>query len=251
MSETSAHDGCLTGDDQPSLSALLLRARSGEDRDAADVALGALVERLYPMCERFLARRLRSFRDGPDAAADAAQETMVRIANGLDGCRATNDRELIAWMLVVARRTLIDLYRSPASGLAARALAVELDDALGTAQDRDTAEDSNLTPRSTLLALAMQAYNALSAETAELLWWRLIRGAEWSEVAEQMGISPTGAKRRFQRAQSTLQRRVAQLVSSLPSTQRADVEGLVSGFSATGTKPAKLGHLPKEMEGAA
>jgi RNA polymerase sigma factor (sigma-70 family) len=230
---------------------LLAGARDASDPATAERALGALVERLFPLCERFLTRRLASFRDGPDAAADAAQETMVRIANGLDGCRATNDRELIAWMLVVARRTLIDLYRSPASGLAARALAAELDDALHATQEHDDTEETNRTARSTLLALAMQAYNALSAETAELLWWRLLRGAEWSEVAQQMGTSPTGAKRRFQRAQGALQRRVAQLVSGLPATQRADVERLVSGFSAAGTQPAKQGDLPKEMEGAA
>ena len=251
MSRDSAHDGCPVGDDRPSLSALLLCARDVADRGAADAALGALVERLYPICERFLARRLASFRDGPEAAADAAQETMVRIVNGLEGCRATNDRELVAWMLVVARRTLIDLYRSPSSGLAARSLAVELDDALDATEDRDGAPESSRTPRDTLLALAMQAYGALSAETAELLWWRLIRGAEWSEVAEQMETSPTGAKRRYQRAQVALQGAVSVLVSGLPSTQRADVERLVAGYSASSATATRSASSTTTVEDAA
>lgn len=251
MSRDSAHDGSLVGDDRPSLSELLLDARDVADRDAADAALGALIERLYPMAERFLLRRLQSFRDGPDAAADAAQETMVRIANGLDGCRATNDRELVAWMLVVARRTLIDLYRSPSSGLAARSLSVELDDALDAAEDRGEASESSRTPRATLLALAMQAYGALSDETAELLWWRLIKGAEWSEVAEQMSTSPTGAKRRYQRAQGALQRAVSALVSGLPSTKRADVERLVAGYSASSATAARYASSTTTVEDAA
>jgi RNA polymerase sigma factor (sigma-70 family) len=203
------------------------------------------------MCERFLARRLASFRDGPDAAADAAQETMLRIANGLDGCRATNDRELVAWMLVVARRTLIDMYRSPSSGLAARSLAVELDDALNASEDRDTSADPTCTPRGTLLALAMEAYDALSAQTAELLWWRLIKGAEWSEVAEQMATSPTGAKRRFQRAQGALQRAVAELVSSLPSNQRPDIERLVASYAASSVTATRSASSSPTVEDAA
>jgi RNA polymerase sigma factor (sigma-70 family) len=249
MPRESAYDGCVASEERPSLSALLGCAKNVEGDDAAEAALGALIERLYPMCERFLARRLRSFRDGPDAAADAAQETMVRIANGLDGCRATNDRELVAWMLVVARRTLIDLYRSPSSGLAARSLSVELEDALDG--DEDEADALEPTPRSTLLALAMQAYDALSAETAELLWWRLIKGAEWSEGGSEMATSPTAAKRRFQRAQGALQRAVSELVSSLPSTQRLNVERLVAGYSPGKAEATERAASSKSAEDAA
>lgn len=215
-----------------SLVELARRARCPDRSTDADVALDALVERLYPLCERFLARRLRSFRDAQDVAADAAQETMVRIATALDTCRAATDRELVAWVLVTARRTLIDMYRSPATGLAARSLAVELDDDADVTDAPEDGEGARGAPRRTLLALALQAYDALTNETAELLWWRLVGGAEWSEVAEQLATTPGGAKRRFQRAQTTLRRSVTALVSQLPPGQRAPVEALVATYRA-------------------
>lgn len=240
-------------DGRPTLLTLLAAARTASDSAATDRALGALIERLYPLCERFLARRLASFRDGPDAAADAAQETMVRVAGALDECRANSDRELVGWVFVIARRTLVDLYRSPGSGFAARALAQELDDARDAAEcvDADGAPPPmTATPRETLLALALQAYDALSSETAELLWWRLIQDAEWSEVAERMSTSAAGAKRRFQRAQNALRRAVGQLVATLPAERRSAVEGLARTY-AQDSAPAPARRTPRALEDAA
>ena len=233
----------------PSLIALLHEARNIDDPVAADAAVGALVERLYPICERFLRRRLRGFRDAPDVAADATQESMLRIAAALDDCRATSDRELVAWALVTARRTVIDMYRSPTSGLAARSLASELHDEADCLGEGADDVEGQATPRNTLLALAMRAYDALTRETAELLWWRLIRDAEWSEVAEEMSTTSAGAKRRFQRAQGALRRSLTHLIADLPPAEREPVEELLAVYGATEAPRPRVG--PTAVEDAA
>lgn len=238
------------GDGQ-SLIALARRARKPRRSADAEAALAALVERLYPLCERFLARRLRSFRDGQDVAADAAQETMVRIVAALARCRATTDRELVAWVLVTARRALIDMYRSPSSGLAARSLAVELHDETDAAETLAEDAEGRATSHGTLLTLALEAYDALTSETAELLWWKLVRGAEWSEVAEQLSTTPAGAKRRFQRAQIALRRSVVKMVAQLPARQRAPVQALVATYRAAEAAGRGAGGGPRAAEDAA
>jgi RNA polymerase sigma factor (sigma-70 family) len=216
-------------DPEVSLIALLGRARSAPDAAAADAALRRLIERLYPLAERFIARRLTRFRDADDIAADVAQESMVRVATAITTCRATTDRELVAWTLVTTQRTSVDMFRSPSSGLAARSLAVDLDEDLDGEREDEDAED-DVSPRRTLLRLASRAYDAVESSTAELLWWRLIRDAEWSEVAEQMATTPAGAKRRYQRAQAALRRAVLESISRLPSDERDAVERLLSQY---------------------
>lgn len=237
------------------LVALLERARASTGEQCADVALAQLIQRLYPLTERFLARRVRSFRDGAEAAADAAQETMVRVTTALHSCHATTDRELVGWVLVTARRTLVDLYRSPSSGFAMRALTAGLDheDDLPHVRSGHEQDDGEGAPtaRTTLLALAMRAYDALTAETAELLWLRLIGGAEWSEVANEMSTTATAAKRRFQRAQDSLRRAVCLLVSALPEDQRPAVQELVHAYSSKSSPARSPATASTSMEDAA
>jgi RNA polymerase sigma factor (sigma-70 family) len=217
-------------DPEVSLVALLGRARNGVDRVDADAALCTLIERLYPLAARFISRRLTRYRDANEIAADVAQESMVRIATGITACRAATDHELVAWVLVTTRRTAVDMYRSPSSGLAARSLAVDLDDGLDADTESEVTDPDEASPRRTLLRLASRAYDALKSSTAELLWWRLIRDAEWSEVAERLETTPAGAKRRFQRAQAAMRRAVLESISGLPSEQRDAVQRLVAQY---------------------
>lgn len=231
---------------------LLRAAQSGSS--AAPEALENLLLALYPVVWRFLRMRLGRWRDADEVTNDVSQETMVRICMAVGQCRADSDRSLTGWACTAAHRTLIDLLRSPASGLMAQQLAVELKTDLGLDDVADTdaptaAIDATpelslspdeargycpaeSAPRERLLELVVQAYNAVAEETGELLWWRLVMGAEWSEVGGQMSTTTAGAKRRFQRAICTLERAVRELVQALPSVERTAVEALLEHYLA-------------------
>lgn len=219
---------------EPATLSSLLRAAQAED-PAAPQALETLLTQLHPMLIRFLAPNLRAWRDAADIVADVAQETLVRLAMGYSGCAATTDRAVRAWAFTVARHTLIDLLRSPSSGLMAREFSVCLDEVQAAdVVDRDIPRhvtsheaDDATAPRTILLRLAVEVYNDAAAETGELLWWRLIMGAEWSDVAAELGTTAAGAKRRFQRAQATLERQLLERVASLPAAQRERVQALI------------------------
>lgn len=88
------HDG---QDDEPA------RIREAQAGDAS--AQAWLVERWTPPIFRFARRMLNSDED----AADAAQDTLVKVLKHLD--RYDNDRSFKTWVFQVARNTCIDLHR--------------------------------------------------------------------------------------------------------------------------------------------
>jgi RNA polymerase sigma factor (sigma-70 family) len=213
-----------------SVHALMVRARG--IGDAADQALEDFLTALCPPLRQFARGRVRGWADANDVAEDVVQEALIRIAKAVRECRAETDAQVLGWARTTARHALIDMYRSPGSGLAARQLAQELiDDMAGYAATQgEEAPDRSSPALASLLKVVMAAYGDAVEATGELFWWRLIMGLEWSEIAERFSTSAAGAKRRFQRAQETLRREVVRRVDLLPAAERHEVLALLTRF---------------------
>lgn len=198
----------------------------------ADAALEDLLTALCDPIRRYAAGCLRKRVDAGDIVEDVVQETLIRLAKGIRVCRATSDGQVLSWARTTAHHALIDMYRSPSSGLAAQQLAQELVEEIQEhALWRGEAAPAPSSPAmAQLIAVVMAAYNDAVEATGELFWWRLIMGLEWTEIAAKFSTSAAGAKRRFQRAQDTLRREVIRRVDALPAPERADVLALLTRF---------------------
>ena len=217
---------------------LLVVARG--DGAMADGALEDLLTALCAPIRRLATSRLRGCADAPDVVEDVVQETLIRLAGAVRSCRATTDAAVVGWACATARHTLIDMYRSPGTGLAARQLAQELLEDVVQYEQRHGGDESVVGSPAmiSLLGVMMAAYNDAVESTGELFWWRLIMGLEWTEIGEKLSTTAAGAKRRFQRAQDTLRREVMRRVAVLPDGERADVLALLGRF---GYAEARMG----------
>lgn len=213
------------------LYASLLAVAKGHG-DLADAALEDLLTLLCKPIRSFAAFRLRHSVDGTDMAEDVVQETLIRIAKAIRSCNAVCDAQVLAWVRATARNTLTDMYRSPASGIAARQMAQDYcDDMKESAKDWGGIASAPSTPAmACLLTLVMASYEDALQSTGELIWWRLIGGLEWGEIAVKFGTTAPAAKRRFQRAQQALHRDVLSRVRELPDSEREGVECLLRSF---------------------
>jgi DNA-directed RNA polymerase specialized sigma24 family protein len=98
-----------------SLIALLRRAQLKDS-----LSLDALISALYPSVVRYVRSRIAGQWDPRTATADIAQETMLRVLTSLLSCRATSDREVMAWCFGITRHVLADVHRSPDGARAQR-----------------------------------------------------------------------------------------------------------------------------------
>ena len=245
MSFDCTERSAMAGTSRSSLAVLMRTAQLGSSHSAG--ALNTLMTELHAIVWHFLRPRLSGWRDARDVTNDCAQETLVRLFLGYQQCRAESDHAVIAWACTTARHALQDLLRSPESGILASQFAATIAyagadserdapnrraiDLLGMSWEVASGKRPEEYPaRETLLALAMDAYNAAAADTGEMLWWRLIIGAEWSDVAEHLGTTQAGAKRRFQRAQVALRQAVLHQIKALPDGTREPVLALVHRY---------------------
>lgn len=231
--------------ERPALCALMRTAQLGGPDGAS--ALESLMTELHLIVWHFLRPRLTGWRDAHDVTNDCAQETVVRLFLAFERCRAESDAAVIAWACTTARHALQDLLRDPESGIMAAQFAASIADVRG-AEELDSPNRRALAlvgmcpdaaagqraeeyeARETLLAIAVDAYNAAARETGEMLWWRLVMGAEWTEVARHLGTTASGAKRRFQRAQCALRHAVLRRIQALPGGSRHSVMALARHY---------------------
>lgn len=198
------------------LTVLLRKANSGDGS-----ALEDLLIRLHPVITRFLRRRL-----GYDPAAeslieDAAIETLAHIAAAAQSCRAETDAQLVAWTLATARNAANDELRRGYLRHAAEAVAVEN----VAAQDGGDADAERSEAERVLMRVQQEVYDALPEDLQVLLWLHLVEGATWAEVANELGTTPAGAKRRYQRGQDRLRREMSARIHTLPDRERQLVLG--------------------------
>lgn len=210
----------------------LVRAQNGE-RSGADAVLVSL----YPAITRFLSRRF-----GRDArivgiVEDLVQESMLRVAQQIDQCRAHADGQVVVWALTVARRVALEHFRNWRSGIALASASIQLrPDLLPTSPDANEHADNSETETPSVAVLlsrfAVEAQNELPEATMEVIWARLMEEASWREIGSRLGLTETAVKKRFQRAQDDVRRTVLDRVAHLPDPDRARVEAYLNRISA-------------------
>ena len=207
--------GCVSAARPPALAELARRAAAGDG-----AALDGLLRAVQDRVERYLAGRLAARPDGHDLAGDLRQEVLIRAAGAVGRCRFESDARLVAWVLTIARRVLVDHVRAERARrevLPDRALELMAEEA-SLARWRGGAHE--LGPGELLETLAARALGALPERTRELLRLRVQLGWTWKEVGRALGTTEAGAKRRYQRAQAALRTRFLALLDALPPAER-------------------------------
>jgi RNA polymerase sigma factor (sigma-70 family) len=198
---------------RPRLVSLAERARQNH-RVSAEV----LLTELHVIITRFLRYRLRE-PEAHDLIQDAAQESIVRIIRSLSTCRADSDAQLISWALAVAQTAAIDTLQANLTFYAARTCVAEDERYSGAhaAPPPLDPEGEVAAWRVEILACVREALGTASDDLHTLMWLRHVEGATWSEVADHLHISPSAAKRRWQRW-------AARLIRFLDSNEDLSVE---------------------------
>jgi RNA polymerase sigma factor (sigma-70 family) len=164
---------------------------------------------------RYLVGRLRAAPDAEDLARDLCQETLIRAAAAIGRSTFASDGRLLSWGLTIARNVLRDHLRQ-ARGRA----EVRGEDHWGRAEAVGLLPGEEAPPPRRLETLAAEVLAEVPEATAELLRLRLMGGQTWNEVAQALGTSESAAKRRFQRAQAALRRKILARMDASPSEFR-------------------------------
>jgi RNA polymerase sigma-70 factor (ECF subfamily) len=142
-------------------------AQAGEER-----AITRIYRDLNPSVLRFLSAQAR------DAGEDLAQETWMAVAKGLPAF-VGNERAFRGWVFTIARRRLVQLWRTegrrPSIPLAPEDLAL----LAGAHDSPDTAVIAR--------AAAAELVASLPQDQAEIILLRVVGGFEAAEVAEIVG----------------------------------------------------------------
>jgi RNA polymerase sigma factor (sigma-70 family) len=172
---------------------------------AAKSGCGQALEHLLAEVHVHVARCCRTWlsRIGQGAVQEVAQEALIRIAGGLGACRAENDEDLLVWCRTVARHAAFDRLRSDQREWDVRVFAEELDQV-----ECEIPDPENTTGVSVLLQALDEALDAEPEMVHSLLWHRLVQRDGWEEAADALGLTPAGAKRRFQRATDRLRKAI-------------------------------------------
>jgi RNA polymerase sigma factor (sigma-70 family) len=222
--------------------ALVRRAQAG-DR----TALNAVAQWLYPVVDEAL--RWRARRLPPADREDLTQAAVARAAERLARCDAADVHGVRAWARAVAWRLYLEDWRTGASAVARRSVPLYPDDTaadprgatgwVGRGDERNAgsafgargATEARIDDEGPVAALARAAVDALDQlprPVGLLFWMRLIEEASWSEIAAAFGTTTAAVKRRFQRAQATLRRRLtrgARASSAEPSEAAQEEAG--------------------------
>lgn len=178
-------------------------------------ALDHLLRRVEGPLYRYLAGRLLATPDAEDLARDLCQEALVRAMTSIGRCSFASDGRLMAWVLTIARNVLLDHLRE-ARGRA----EVRGDDLWEATASAGPLSGEDSAPPCLLETFITEAVADVPETTAELLRLRAVDGMSWKEVAGALGITETAAKRRYQRAQGALRRRILARVEALPADAR-------------------------------
>lgn len=179
-------------------------------------AVPTVIRHVEPGIRAFVRRR--ATRIGRDDAFvdDVVQDTLALVATRGQQCRATTDREAMAWMLCVAQTALADTLRRdgpPQESVDDARFDVDMTVSFDESIGRRPVASPGL---EILLRVAVEVSGELSAADATLLWMRLVAEEDWAAVGASLGISATAARRRFQRMQQGMRRRIRAALQSLP-----------------------------------
>lgn len=174
--------------------------------DGCEQALERLLAEVHIYVSRWCGAWLS--RIGEDAARETAQEALVRIAKGIGTCRADRDEALLAWCRAVARHAALDRLREHRREWEVRAFAEEFGEAA------DGMEEPGWSPAvAALLDVMEEALSAEADSVHALLWHRVVQRDSWAEVAQALGLTAAGAKRRYQRAVARIRRKAVRVLT--------------------------------------
>jgi RNA polymerase sigma-70 factor, ECF subfamily len=165
-------------------------------RDCGDALARWLAHEVEHATLPLLERGTRRLADAGDAVDDLLQIVACRALSRLDGCRARSRREFRGWLQAIARRIVIDLFRSP--------------DPIGggvrlppprSAHPGDPWAALGTGPAPTLDQLE-RALERLHPRYREILWKRAVEGMTWRQLGQALGISADAARHRFQRGRA-------------------------------------------------
>lgn len=197
-----------------------------ELRDAAVMgdpdAMCRLLEDLHIVIRRYLGRRWRGYTLVDTWADDICQDTLVRIWRGLPRCRARSDRELTAWAIAAAHSAVMEHCRSLLP-LTAAVGGVPVDELPGTDDDPPSAGAIGR-----LLELLEGAHAQLPPGQQEVIYARVQLSMPWSDAGASTGVTPEGAKRRYQRAKARLRASILRRLDEDPEL-RAQVLAYLKG----------------------
>lgn len=205
---------------------LLHRAVVGEE-----AAREELVARLWVAVVPYIRKLVRHRDDADDLANDLAQEALIRMLPRLWRCRALVDAEVVAWALSTAHRVMLDDYRRHVQ-VEVRRLSPELESVVYEHPAESRFQCERYRPETVLDRLVRSTIRDLPVELQRLLELRVHQGATWQEVADELGTTAAGAKRRFQRAQATLRRILVRRAEQLPPRKRAVAQAWFRRFRA-------------------
>lgn len=205
------------------------RARAG-----CAPALDRLLRELDAPIYRYLLARLRAAPDAGDLARDLCQESLIRAAAAIPRSTFASDGRLLSWGLTIARNVLLDHLRQVRGRGEVRG-----DDHWARLQSGGALPGEEEAPPRILESLAAEALAEVPEATAKLLRLRLVGGRTWKEVAAVLGIPESAAKRRFQRAQGALRRKILARLDALPHDAGRTAERRVPADGAASRSPGK------------
>lgn len=185
------------------------------------VALNELLATLRPEILAAVGRRVRSAPATQALAEELTQEALLRITEGLSGCRAGTVKQFHAWYWRIALNVVRDWYRRR-SEEQSRRVGVQLSEALRrhpgeTVQDREELKHGDERAVDELLGeILLEAQEVLSEGTQIVIRRRLLYGDSWQRAGEAAGTTAGGAKRRYQRAVVRLRKEVISGIRSVP-----------------------------------
>ena len=215
---------------------LAAQARHGDD-----YALERLLAEVHVHIHRYLARWLHRRRGWEDTIDDLAQETLIRIARGLESCGAATDAMLLEWVHAVARNVGIDYLRSMRDEWEQTEF---LGDACAVVDSEEWGREIHEEPGIRIMLRVLGEVHAEESEDAqELLWYRLVQGDEWADTGGAIGIPHTAAKRRYQRAQGRLRCAVLKRLINLAPEELSAVRRWLTRIDMAVPSLTRTGHL--------
>jgi RNA polymerase sigma factor (sigma-70 family) len=197
---------------------------------------------------RYLLARLRAAPDAEDLARDLCQEALIRAMGAISRSTFASDGRLLSWGLTIARNVLLDHLRETRGRAEVRG-----DGHWARAEAGGPLPGEEAPPPRLLEGVAAEVLAEVPETTAELLRLRLVGGRSWKEVAAALGIAESAAKRRFQRTQATLRRKILARLEALPhdagrtATQRLPLP--LAGRRRDGAESRSPGkHVPGERQ---
>ncbi|WP_126595264.1 RNA polymerase sigma factor [Dictyobacter aurantiacus] len=199
---------------QPAFEQTLYQAKQG-DGDA----ISALYRQFLPAIFGYIAARVPE----KSLAEDLTSEVFLKMIEGLQQVRATNETGFAAWLLQISRVTIAGYYRGQARqpepvSLTPMDKDATWHDGIGELPDNHPATDPvyQFEQRDEWRSV-VQAMNTLTEEQRQVIVGRLIIGYDVATVAEMIGKKANAVKALQFRALQSLQR----ALNPQPKTKQA------------------------------